>query len=934
MHSAVSGGSSFSLSAEDLSAFERDEFSAASFVAEYRRRMPLQELQGQLQSHLDRVRQQLVTLINENYGDFIQLSAEMKRVGAMVEDLEASLGECRGFADSLQGGVASMYKEGARLLEDRGEARREREATLRFMSVERETEEIGNELSEGFEEAGGGGLGGTFSSSFSRLLFLENGARSLRQLKRTLRDAEMDRVKGIGKAVSLGAQEKEKETLFGPLEERVSQLQDALLAELAVSLDGILQRWLEVGREEQAKGRSGTSSSSDEISFEKNAAASVCRALAATGREEQVYSKVFEIFVKRELEAAAAKAAELSGPSAANKGDRGAGGDGIGGTQSLIALLDAVEISLLSERVSSFPSVVNVLTSPVLPAPPLIGDSATATGEGSPNHLAVPSLFLLSRCLMVPLIETIQKVCPSIFLPASPQRFVDDFRRVRLFFLRLVRRCSAKEGAAFLSSQGWRDLQSRWKVSALTAMRMKEAREAAWKGRGEIQEGGGGGVSFFSSGKSPAERTVLGHVLWSSLGVASVRAAVTLLDSPPPLPVPVAFSPTLSSVCELLGSVAAMAEAFARQLLKGKAGVEGGGAEAAGGVRSQQPEGGGSGLGGSLRFASGVNESDAVFVVADTVAAARMLEGASASSSASPSGEGGGLEDPASPSRSSSWGALRQLVFRRLEETESACREANPLFLLVPSCSSSSSFSGLKEGKGEGQEPSLPPASSSLVKTEAKDLLQLAESEKARWEDVNGMTHKALDETARRLTSARDVLMRTVLDQEMTEIGSVLDALRGVPAVYRMTNKPAPSRPSAYVAVCADTLRKLQKKMQKALEDSDVRFWMSVTIERLAATFAEKAVELLEGVERQEGSLQRLRGRAGPSTGNEDSDTDKIFKQIDLDVTSLFGVCEEEFGVDEIDAPQVRECREKVEAVKAIRENRKKGVTEEPQAGG
>lgn len=57
--------------------FEADVFNAAAFVAKYRRVTSLDSLRDQLRTYCDALKQQLYSIINRDYKDFITIATKV-----------------------------------------------------------------------------------------------------------------------------------------------------------------------------------------------------------------------------------------------------------------------------------------------------------------------------------------------------------------------------------------------------------------------------------------------------------------------------------------------------------------------------------------------------------------------------------------------------------------------------------------------------------------------------------------------------------------------------------------------------------------------------------------------------------------------------------------------------------------------------------------
>ncbi|CAK8998739.1 Conserved oligomeric Golgi complex subunit 2 (COG complex subunit 2) (Component of oligomeric Golgi complex 2) [Durusdinium trenchii] len=133
-------------------------------------------------------------------------------------------------------------------------------------------------------------------------------------------------------------------------------------------------------------------------------------------------------------------------------------------------------------------------------------------------------------------------------------------------------------------------------------------------------------------------------------------------------------------------------------------------------------------------------------------------------------------------------------------------------------------------------------------------------------------------------------------------MGTPFAAIRGIPAFYRMLNKPVPTKASPYVESSLRPLTAFRDVLvgSKIAEDF-VRAWLKEMVDAwnalqkdgAAQEFAVQATQLIEMMtHQQEASLRRLAGR-GDAKGDDQaegapvSDLDKIYLQLCLDVDTF-----------------------------------------------
>jgi len=145
-----------------------------------------------------------------------------------------------------------------------------------------------------------------------------------------------------------------------------------------------------------------------------------------------------------------------------------------------------------------------------------------------------------------------------------------------------------------------------------------------------------------------------------------------------------------------------------------------------------------------------------------------------------------------------------------------------------------------------------------------------------------------LDEFLPKITSA----IALVVTERCTE---ALKQLKGITATFRMTNKPTPTKHSHFVPMLLQPLSKFCEESQRTRRLSPIaaKDLTREVCEGVTKKYAEMASDLVATVLKTEASLNRLKDRQGKGTtaasdatkaGGKLSDTDKIFKQLHLDV--------------------------------------------------
>eukprot|EP00929_Paragymnodinium_shiwhaense_P064861 TRINITY_DN32567_c0_g1_i1.p1 TRINITY_DN32567_c0_g1~~TRINITY_DN32567_c0_g1_i1.p1 ORF type:complete len:847 (+),score=217.47 TRINITY_DN32567_c0_g1_i1:168-2543(+) len=143
-------------------------------------------------------------------------------------------------------------------------------------------------------------------------------------------------------------------------------------------------------------------------------------------------------------------------------------------------------------------------------------------------------------------------------------------------------------------------------------------------------------------------------------------------------------------------------------------------------------------------------------------------------------------------------------------------------------------------------------------------------------------------EAAKELRPVLERLGDAVLKQVSAVVVPQFAAIRGIPAFYRMLNKPLPSKASPYVESALRPIQALKEEATKAAPEAATAGWVQKAIEAAAVEFASQAAQLLDSTRQQEASLRRLvAARSGAGGDAQISDLDKIHVQLCLDVETF-----------------------------------------------
>jgi hypothetical protein len=141
-----------------------------------------------------------------------------------------------------------------------------------------------------------------------------------------------------------------------------------------------------------------------------------------------------------------------------------------------------------------------------------------------------------------------------------------------------------------------------------------------------------------------------------------------------------------------------------------------------------------------------------------------------------------------------------------------------------------------------------------------------------------------------------------------------LKQLKGITATFRMTNKPMPTRHSHFVPMILAPLETfLDAERTKMLSKESRQEIVGQVVESVCDKYAEMARELVSTVKKTEASLNRLKDRQGKTSSAGVGDTDKICRQLYLDVKE-FSLHIENFGINVKESKSFAELWQAVES--------------------
>lgn len=171
-----------------------------------------------------------------------------------------------------------------------------------------------------------------------------------------------------------------------------------------------------------------------------------------------------------------------------------------------------------------------------------------------------------------------------------------------------------------------------------------------------------------------------------------------------------------------------------------------------------------------------------------------------------------------------------------------------------------------------------------------------------------GASHaKAAPIVSRLLQEARDALgpARTAVDEALVRAVVAaatpqFAAIKGIPALYRMLNKPVPTKPSPYVESSVQPIAALASALRGSSEPVALSAWTARAVDIAGLEFSAQAAQLLESTGQQEALLRRRLGGAAAAQprgeGAQVSDLDKIHIQLCVDAEA-FAVAAADLGV-------------------------------------
>ncbi|CAE8601806.1 unnamed protein product, partial [Polarella glacialis] len=750
------------------SEFDGRDFDPKEFVQRYRKRIPLPQLQKSLQAHHAATRQELVELINEKYADFVSLSSRMQGVERALKPLRAPLEESCELTKSLHSKLDLLLSKAEETHLALARIRARRDALNTYIENAKLFEKAKASASQRW------GNPQESEDFLKEHVAQENVARDLRRIRLNLGCVSRSSDPADASAV---ANEVEESPECQALLAEAANFQEVFALRLQERLRGLIaatrRSWEDPAAVPATGSESSVAAGGPPPRSELLALAHISRALCTVGHAATVEAIFSDVFVKPVL-----KDATTACNSASEEAKRQAmahtGGDGgakvVGaGAVDLGVFFHSTRVALLAED------------APLLwLSRRLQGDSGSGSEGDDDTLLAVPSLRLVAKAVVFPILKHVQEVWPNVFMPAFPDIFATNYTHYTEFvqaaeaFIPPAERDGLRRHA-FLG-----DFQRRWKTQVYCSLRAKEATQRLEMTSKRLM---GPSAEVTTSSGSIKRHPAGGHEYWMEVSAEMVRTVETAWSNQWYLN---SLYPKMAQLSlELLARYHRIMQGLAESLSA-------------------------TGPSGWDAAASPPSWAPSSIPVHLSRAASDMLQVLSA------------LEINTEPA-----GHLAQLFLGRLPG-----------------------------GGTPGSKPVL-------------------------------LTKALLQEAAEGLRPALRAVEAAMLTHVVAAMVPQFAAIRGIPAFYRMLNKPVPTKASPYVDSALRPLQAFREVAHGAgLAPAAVGCWLQEVVDGAAADFCVQATQLLDSTHQQEASLRRLAGRS-VSGEAQVSDLDKIHIQLCLDVDTF-----------------------------------------------
>eukprot|EP00397_Hematodinium_sp_SG-2012_P014067 GEMP01014296.1.p1 GENE.GEMP01014296.1~~GEMP01014296.1.p1 ORF type:complete len:690 (+),score=182.99 GEMP01014296.1:118-2187(+) len=186
-------------------------------------------------------------------------------------------------------------------------------------------------------------------------------------------------------------------------------------------------------------------------------------------------------------------------------------------------------------------------------------------------------------------------------------------------------------------------------------------------------------------------------------------------------------------------------------------------------------------------------------------------------------------------------------------------------------------------------------ASKDHINTTFRSLVTRRDVNHEKHERLHAVVNACIDEIAGEGDHLGVELGEVLHTQTMQQVLRELRAVKGIPPLYRMTTRPAPTEASAYVDATLKLLTTFERDVSVLpLELS--RSWTRRCVEESLNALVSEMSGMLESLDQQEKSLQKLRGATnGAQRGGIPPN---IFKQLRLDIDSYQTQCQKTFNIE------------------------------------
>jgi len=190
---------------------------------------------------------------------------------------------------------------------------------------------------------------------------------------------------------------------------------------------------------------------------------------------------------------------------------------------------------------------------------------------------------------------------------------------------------------------------------------------------------------------------------------------------------------------------------------------------------------------------------------------------------------------------------------------------------------------------------------------------------------VPGVARAILAETGSSLRPVLTELETITLHHLAAASTPQFAAIRGIPALYRMTNKPVPTRPSPYVESALKPILAFHEiASRNSGPSSVVTDWVRNAIDAASAEFGVQAAQLLESAQQQEASLRRLVKKTAGADADV-TDLEKIQIQLCIDVDHFASTTSSSLGAGvAVNAAGLAKLAEVVSPVRQVYETHRK----------